>query len=180
MSFIYVKRLVRLIIGSKPVTFRCKGENVIIEPNCKFGSPENIELGSNIKIGEGTSIFAQGGCVIKDGSILADKVDIRTANHCYDGDDLSMLPFDERIDTKKVVIEENVWIASNVIILPGVTIGEGAVVGAGAVVTKDVPPFAVVGGNPAKTIKYRNVERYNKLKSSGRQFMKINADNYKE
>ena len=56
---------------------------------------------------------------------------------------------------KPIVIEDNVWIASHATILPGVTIGEGAVVGACAVVTKDVAPWTVVGGNPAKFIKKR-------------------------
>ncbi len=180
MKFIvYLKRLYRLIADPKPVSFKLRGENVVIEPNCKFGLPENIEIGSNVKIGEGTSIFAQGGCVIKNGTILADKVDIRTANHHYDGADLGMLPFDEKIEAKKVVIEENVWIASNVIILPGVTIGEGAVVAAGAVVTKDVPPLAVVGGNPAKVLKYRDANKYNELKSAGKQFMMLQAEKYR-
>lgn len=55
-----------------------------------------------------------------------------------------------------VVIKENVWIASRATILPGVTIGEGAVVAAGAVVTKDVEPYAIVGGVPAKKIGERN------------------------
>lgn len=58
--------------------------------------------------------------------------------------------------TGKVVLEDDVWIGYRAIILPGVTIHKGAVVGAGAVVTKDVEPFAVVGGVPAKVIKYRN------------------------
>ena len=51
-------------------------------------------------------------------------------------------------------IGDDVWIGAGAIILPGVTIGEGAVVGAGAVVTKDIPPFAIVVGNPAKIIRY--------------------------
>lgn len=54
-----------------------------------------------------------------------------------------------------LVIEDEVWIGTNAIILSGITIGKGAIVAAGAVVTKDVPPYAVVGGNPAKVIKYR-------------------------
>lgn len=54
-----------------------------------------------------------------------------------------------------ITVKDDVWIATNAIILSGVTIGQGAIVGAGAVVTKDVPPYAIVGGNPAKVIKYR-------------------------
>jgi acetyltransferase-like isoleucine patch superfamily enzyme len=58
------------------------------------------------------------------------------------------------VNSKPIEIKEGAWIGFNVIILKGVTIGKGAVVGAGSVVTKDVPDFAVVGGNPAKIIKY--------------------------
>lgn len=169
---VYLKRLMKLVVDPKPIQFKSKGVNVIIEPHCEFGNPENIEIGNNVRIGEKTQIIAQGGCIIKDGAILADRVDIRTANHCYDDDQLTMIPFDERLVLKPVIIEENVWIASHTVILPGVTIGEGAVVAAGAIVTKDVPPFAVVGGNPAKIIKYRNKEKYLELKEQGKIFMK--------
>ena len=58
-------------------------------------------------------------------------------------------------ETKKVKIGNDVWIATRVIIKDGVSIGDGAIIGAGAVVVKDVPPYAVVGGVPAKVIKYR-------------------------
>ena len=54
-----------------------------------------------------------------------------------------------------IIVEDDVWIGQNAIILSGVHIGQGAVIAAGAVVTKDVPPYAIVGGNPAKVIKYR-------------------------
>jgi maltose O-acetyltransferase len=56
---------------------------------------------------------------------------------------------------EKPVVIDDVWIGGHVIILPGVHIGKGAIVGAGAVVTKDVPEYAIVGGSPAKVIKYR-------------------------
>jgi acetyltransferase-like isoleucine patch superfamily enzyme len=56
---------------------------------------------------------------------------------------------------KPVSVGSDVWIARNAIILPGVTVGDGAVIGAGAVVTRDVPPYAVVAGSPAKPIRYR-------------------------
>ncbi len=54
-----------------------------------------------------------------------------------------------------IIIKDDVWICENALILSGVTVGQGAIIGAGAVVTKDVPPYAIVGGNPAKVIKYR-------------------------
>lgn len=114
----------------------------------------------------------KGGVTIKRGAILADCVDIRTANHYYDGEDLTHIPFDEKILAKPVVIGENVWVASHVLILPGVTVGEGAVIAAGAVVTKDVAPFTVVGGNPAKVLKRRDAKRYLELKKQDLLFMK--------
>lgn len=61
----------------------------------------------------------------------------------------------EAISKGDIVVEDDVWIGQNAIILSGVHIGRGAIVAAGAVVTKDVPDYAIVGGNPAKVIKYR-------------------------
>ncbi|MEH7581800.1 DapH/DapD/GlmU-related protein, partial [Priestia megaterium] len=65
------------------------------------------------------------------------------------------LIFEGYTKREPVIIEDRVWIGARCIILPGVTIGKGATVGAGAVVTKDVPPYTVVAGNPAKVVKYK-------------------------
>ena len=60
------------------------------------------------------------------------------------------------VDKRNIIIEDDVWIGANSVILPGITIEQGAVIGAGSVVTKDVPSYAIVAGNPAKIIKYRS------------------------
>lgn len=74
------------------------------------------------------------------------------------------MPYDEKYIIKDVHIQENVWIGSDVLIVPGVVIEEGAVVAAGFVVTRHVPKCAIVGGNPARIIKYRDIETYERLK----------------
>lgn len=87
-----------------------------------------------------------------------------------------MLPYDDIYEVKDVEIGDNVWIGADVSIMAGVRIGEGAVVAACSCVTKDVPPMALVGGNPAKVIKYRDEEKYNKLKERGQIYLKLKKE----
>ena len=67
--------------------------------------------------------------------------------------------------SKDILIEDYVWLGARVIILPGTKIGEGAIVQAGAVVHGEIPPYSIVGGNPAKIFKYRNIEHFKKIKN---------------
>lgn len=90
---------------------------------------------------------------------------IITENHNYEGD---AIPYDSTYIRKDVTISDCVWFGNRVMVMGGVNIGEGAIIAAGSVVTKDVPPLAIVGGNPAKVIKYRDAEHYYKLKSEGK------------
>lgn len=80
---------------------------------------------------------------------------IYARNHAHERIDIPMI--DQGFENEKpVTIEDDVWIGGRVTILPGVTVHQGAILGAGSVVTKDVPPYAIVGGNPAEIIRFRN------------------------
>ena len=158
------------------VQMKQKGRNVHICKGYNISSLNNFTLGDNVWIGQNFTAKCEGGLIIKSGCIISKDCEIWTSNHNYDSNDLKTIPYDERFVYKKVVINENVWIGSRVTIIPGVTIGEGVVVGAGSVVTKDIPPLAVVGGNPAKVIKYRNKERYENLKRQNNIYLDVEYD----
>jgi maltose O-acetyltransferase len=156
--------------------FKSVGLNVQIAYDCNISEPEKMEIGNNVYIGENGVYQAGGGLKIGDGTIIAHNVEILTKNHNYDADDLEAIPYDGTYIAKKVVVGENVWIGSNVCIVPGVTIGEGSVIAMGSVVTKDVPAYAIVGGNPAVILKYRNKDRYQVLKSQQNIYLKLKSE----
>lgn len=93
-------------------------------------------------------------------------VKIMLGSHDYDYGD--KIPYGTHNTEKNVVIDDFVWLGSDVTISGNVHIGEGAIVAIRSVVVKDVPPYAIVGGNPAKVIKYRNIEQFKKLKEEGK------------
>ncbi|QNU16306.1 acyltransferase [Thermomonas sp. XSG] len=135
-----------------------------------FIAPQYLNLGDFVQIGPEAMIDATGGVEIGAGSILAPQVWIYSRTHHF-GDAATALPFDNVVLTKKVTVGRYVWIAARATILPGVTIGDGAVVGAGAVVSRDVPPCAVVVGNPARVVRYRGVEQFRTLLESENPFV---------
>lgn len=152
------------------------GRNIEIGKNCSISSLSKFEIGDNVWIGDNFYAKAEGEIKIGSGTIISRNVEIWTSNHNYDSDDLMTIPYDKRFINKPVVIGENCWIGTHVIFLPGVTIGEGVVVGAGSVVTKDIPDYAVIGGNPAKVIKYRNIDTYKKLKKENKIYLDVEYD----
>lgn len=128
------------------------GSGINVEKGAYFGSGKEIEIGDNSGIGIGARV--QGPLVIGRDVMMGPEVMIYTKNHRIDRTDIPMIRQGET-EPEPVVIGDDVWIGARAIILPGVSIGQGAVVAAGAVVAKDVPPYAVVGGVPAKVLKER-------------------------
>lgn len=132
------------------------GKFAIIRPVNAYGS----DIGVGLKIGNNSSIgpYAYIGCsgLIEIGNnvIMSPRVSIYAENHLFEGLDKPIMK--QGVKREFVKIEDDCWIAANTVILAGVTIGQGSVIAAGSVVTKDVPPYSVVAGVPAKVIKSRN------------------------
>lgn len=93
-------------------------------------------------------------------------VKIMLGSHDYDYGD--KIPYGNYHTNKNVLIDDFVWLGSDVTISGNVHICEGAIVAIGSVVVKDVPRCAIVGGNPAKIISYRNIEQFDRLKAEGK------------
>lgn len=135
--------------------FKSSGKNVEIFENCRFYRHSNISLGNYVFINHSCELEAVGGPItIGNCVLLASGVKLLTLKREYT-DSQRPIYFQKHITNQHITIEDDVWIGTNAVILPNVTIGRGAIVGAGAVVSKDVEPYAIVGGIPAKKIKAR-------------------------
>ena len=149
--------LQRLLDACRTAFFRAlvarMGRQVRISRGTILSCPRRLVIGDNVFVNMGCMLHAEGGLSIGDDTEIGPYTVIWTTNHVFDRTDRLIRAQGER--HAPVVIEPDVWIGASAIILPGVTVGQGAVVGAGAVVTKDVPPYGVVAGNPAALIKTR-------------------------
>ncbi len=130
------------------------GKKSFLFRRCEVLKPYGLKIGNNVSVGWFASLDARGGLEIGNNVNISSYVKIITGTHDIDS-------FDFKGVFKQVIIEDNVWICTGAIILPGVKIGKGAVVSAGAVVSKDIEPYSVVGGVPAKHIKFRNEKNCN-------------------
>lgn len=123
-------------------------------------SQANVQIDKNVSIGKNVTLYKTALIQIGGHTMIASNVIIHTSTHDYDMHPMWL----KRID-RPVWIGKHVWIGTGAIILPGVKIGNYAVVGAGSVVTAHVPDGAIVAGNPARIIKYRDVESIEKIKN---------------
>jgi acetyltransferase-like isoleucine patch superfamily enzyme len=131
------------------------GNNCIVED---FATVNNgvgdVFIGNNVGVGLSNVIIGP----VKLGNyvMLAQNIVISGLNHGYEN--VTMPPRIQKVVTKQITIEDEVWIGANCVITAGVTIGKHAIIGAGSVVTKDIPQFSVAVGNPARVIKKYNFE----------------------
>lgn len=133
--------------------FKKTGKNVNIERMASFGSGINVEIGNNSGLGINCEI--PNNTIIGDNVMMGPNVCILPFNHRHDRTDIPMIQqgFSEKCRT---IIEDDVWIGRNVQMTPGLHISEGSIVAMGCVLTKDVPPYTIVGGCPGRIIKKRN------------------------
>lgn len=137
--------------------------------NSRFIGIKNIFLnGNKISIGENNYFMSTKAKIIVGSNVMfGPNVTMITGDHRIDaiGKHMSDVGDDEKIkkNDKDIILQGDNWIGANAIILKGITIGKGAVVAAGSVVTKDVDQYAIVGGVPAKLIRYRFTEEQKKI-----------------
>lgn len=141
-------------------SFESCGEKVRIGQKSSFSGIENISIGNYSSLGSDTRILTTR-AKVKIGSyvMFGPAVTIVSGDHRSDiiGKYMNEITDSEKRpeDDLDVVIEDDVWVGTSAIILKGVTIGRGSIIAAGALITKDVPPYSIVGGVPARVIKMR-------------------------
>jgi acetyltransferase-like isoleucine patch superfamily enzyme len=141
--------------------FRCifqkVGNNVFIDYGCYFRYPSKMIIGNNVSINRKCGFYGSllgGNYTIKIGENVAIGPEVTFFGAGHDQSDLMLSDIGGNI-----IIEDNVWIGGKSILLHGITIGQGSIVAAGSVVTKDVEPYSIIAGIPAKMIKRRVIKK---------------------
>lgn len=136
-------------VGASSLLDQCSsvGSSVRLRMPLLIYHPECVSFGSRVDVGENVIIRGGGGVCIGNDVLIAAGAAIISQGHPI------RPPRWGRNTSKPISIGNEVWIGTHATVLPGVTIGDGAVVAAGAVVSRDVPPFAVVAGVPARVIR---------------------------
>jgi len=134
--------------------FKSFGPGAEFRPGAYAIFCSNIQIGARVVVRPGSMLFADDTVEIEIGDdvMMGSGIHMYVHNHRFDKMDVPLIQ-QGYYPSKGICIKDGAWIGANSILLPGVTIGRNSVVGAGSVVTKSVPDFSVVGGNPAKFIK---------------------------
>lgn len=120
-------------------------------PSVRIWAPWNLVMGKDSCLAPEVDCYNVAPVILGERSIVSQKSYLCTASHDYQQPDFPLIAGAIRVEAKA-------WVAADVFVAPGVTVGEGAVVGARSSVTRDVPPWTVVAGNPARIIKAREIE----------------------
>lgn len=121
----------------------------------KIRDPRNLEIGNFTSVARGVNFYNAAKVTIGENTVVSANVFFCTATHDHRKVDFPLV-------CKPITVGSGVWLAMNAFILPGVTIGDGAVVGACSVVTKDVDPWTIVAGNPARVVGKREMQEVEK------------------
>lgn len=156
LQFFYMKK------GKKSVIYRTVRKDIVPFNSFSLGNYSviedysilnnavgNISIGDHTRIGLGNTLI--GPVQIGDNVIIAQNVVISALNHKYE--DITTCIINQGVNTDQITIDNDVWIGANSTILSGIHIGQHVVVGGGSVVTKNIPPYCVVVGNPARIVK---------------------------
>lgn len=145
--FLMIKRQFLRLCGSRI------GKRVVIYPGVWIINGRNLVIGDDVNLSKDVLLATPGGIHIGDRTMIGFRTQIISGNHKIPSNHGRI--FDSGYDRKLITIGNDVWIGGGCLITAGVCIGEGAVVAGGSVVVRDVDPFTIVGGNPAKKIKDR-------------------------
>lgn len=164
-TYSFIENLVRIALELLPHPLRYwifkallarLGSDSMIDYQTYFRYPWKISIGKGVWINRGCEFY---------GSMLAGNAHITIGDHCALGPRVRVLSathnyrrLDLPDEAASVTIGHHVWVGAGATILPGVSIGDGAVVAAGSVVTRDVAPYAIVAGNPARFLKTRELD----------------------
>lgn len=129
------------------------GEGSALRENVRLAGHGFIKIGARTSINSESIITAQERVEIGDDVMFAPRVYVLDVDHCFETRDVPISK--QGYTVKPVKIGDGVWVGAGVVITKGVTIGEGAIIGANSVVTRDVEPYTIVAGIPARYIKHR-------------------------
>jgi maltose O-acetyltransferase len=149
-----ITHLSKRVIPFRPHDAKRVGEGCFYLDQIVWLNGDRIELGDRVSFNYGCFVNGFGGLVFEDGANIGPYSMLHTANHNMDDPDRPVVD-QGWAESPPMRIGRNCWLGMGCVVLPGVQIGEGCVIGAGSVVTRDVEPFTVAVGNPAKPVRKR-------------------------